>query len=263
MKHNVNIPTELSEIKLDNLIKFSKVDQTDEQQLTIKALDLFCDVPYSVTRLLPIHFIDETLGKINKVLRQEAKDRLTFEMNGVRYGRIPNLNKISGGEYADLDTFITPLYEGEIKHEDAFRFLSTLYRPIKEETNDLYKIDEYDQKHIDKELWVEFKKYCPADVYVNSVGFFLNLNIDLQKATQSYLQVLEKSNPQHQSNLAKIGVGMGVSIAIQKARAEPLMNQARTMFSLCSLTCPTKQTVENWKPTNEEIKRTEDERGNI
>ena len=245
MKYNINIPESLEDIKLDNLIKFSKADQENEEEIKVKAFDLFCNTPLSLLRDLPNWFVEETINKIAEVLSMEQKDVMTFEMDGTKYGRIPNLSKVKFGEYADLDTFITPLFKGEIKHEDAFKFLATIYRPIKEETNGLYRIVDYDDEYIGQEHWIKFKQHCPAHVYLSTVGFFLNLKNELQKVTQSYLQALEKSHPQHANNLAKIGAGMEVCTAMQKERIGQLNKSARTLFSLPLHGFHTKQTVEN------------------
>lgn len=255
MKHNTYIPDSLKDIKLDNLIRFSKVDIKDETQASIKAFDLFCSTPYSIYRVLPITFINETITTLNKVLNETPKQRLTFEMNGEKFGRIPDLSKISGGEYVDLDTFITPLFEGEIKHEDAFRFMATIYRPIKNEVKNLYEIVDYDKEYLAKDYWIKFKEHCPADVYLETVGFFLSLRTELQKATKSYLNQLAAKHPKQASNLQKIGDGLEVCIAMQKVQEEQLKSPAKTIFSLPYLTSVTKQKLENWSANKELTKK--------
>ena len=130
MSYKITIPTELAEIKLKDLLAFSALDPNNERQIMYKAFDLFFNINKSDVNLIPLEVADKALTRLNEVFNSKPEPRLIIELNGVRYGRIPNLENISFGEYIDLDTFVTPMFNGEINHENAFQFLSVLYRPI-------------------------------------------------------------------------------------------------------------------------------------
>jgi hypothetical protein len=164
MKYQVKKLESLADVKLDNLIKFSKVNQEDEYLVMLKAFELFFDIPKEIVRQMQYKEAEIILSNVSEIINSVPKDEVTFEMDGVKYGRIPNLETMDFGEYIDIDTFITPLYEGEIKHEHAFRFLSTLYRPIIDEVDSIYSIEPYTDEYIAKDTWRIFKEHCPANI---------------------------------------------------------------------------------------------------
>lgn len=231
MKYQVKKLESLEDVKLDNLIKFSKVNQDDEYLVMLKAFELFFNMPKDVVRQLQYKEAEIILANVEEVINSVPKDRVTFEMNGVKYGRIPNLEKMEFGNHIDLDTFITPLYEGEIKHEKAFMFMAALYRPIIDEVESLYSIEPYSKEYIEKETWREFKKHCPADIYISSIGFFLNLRKESWRAFQHYLAVGLIQNQQG-GNSQKVMDGME---ALTTSQTETLQNMMKSPNNLLQL----------------------------
>ena len=245
MTNKYIIPTHLSDIKLDHLIEYSKHDNLSESDLKLKALELLCGIPNDIARLLPSTESDRLVRTLNNTLGELPKERVTFEINGVTYGRIPNLNNISLGEHIDMDTFITPLYEGEIKHEDAFKFLSVLFRPIKTHVNGLYSIVDYDKEYIERNPWEIMKEHAPSDVYANSVAFFLSLKIELQKTTQLFLEAQKSTQTQQEDTFQKIGAGLAVCTTSQKETYLNLTRSAMLMFGLHSISYHSKKKVKS------------------
>lgn len=233
----------LREVKLKDLLTFSKLDKTNEQLIMYKAFELFTNIKKQHVNLIPYNVAKATIELITKTLETKCEDRRVIDIDGTLYGRIPNLDTISFGEYIELDTFVTPLAGGEINKEDIFKFMSCLYRPITEMTNDIYKIVDFTNEYLDSEHWRKFQNHCPADVFANSVGFFLNLRIELLKATRGYF--LRQKLEGQENNLRKIGDGMEVLKRMQQVNLSLLTKQANTLLQLPSIRYPMMQMQED------------------
>ena len=261
MEFEIKIPKSLEEIKLKTVLDFSRISQKKEksivgkvvdyfteeerrheQMLVYKVFEMFTNVEKKHVNLIPYDVAKETLERVTKVLESKPQDRAIVELNGVRYGRIPNLEVISFGEYIELDTFVTPLFEGKIDKEYTFKFLSCLYRPIVSETNNIYSIKEFTNEYIDQEHWRVFEDHCPSDIYASSVAFFLNLKTELLKAMKVYFQEAKLAG--HESNLVKIGDGMEVLKHMHKVNLQLLTKHLTTLLQLPSIPLPMMQKQE-------------------
>lgn len=200
---NVNIPESLADVTTDQLVRYLK----SESHEIPKVFSIFCDIRLDVLKVMDnktVHYIYSEIAKALNQNTEDIKPTYTFVLDGVEYGMIPNLEDITFGEFIDLDTFITPAYEGDIKHEDAFRFLATLYRPIVKKANTTYSIAEY----TGKEDWSKMKK-VPADIYLGAVSFFLRLRVELWRASLIYMEVVAQQADEQ--NLTSDGDGTEAS----------------------------------------------------
>ena len=211
MKIKIEIPQTLKDVHLDTFIQFAKIDTKDEQELKHRAFSLLLGLNIDTIKSLDFKHTDILINELNTLLSDKPKQQLTFEIDGVKYGRIPNMENLSFGEYYDLDGYITPLFEGEVKHEEAFKFMSVMYRPIVDEVKGLYSIKPY----TGNEDWHVMKK-APTNAYLDTVGFFLNLNKELSMALRTYLQG-EATQIAHEQSLEELGDGMGALTTLLEA----------------------------------------------
>jgi hypothetical protein len=177
MKINYTIPTTQDEITLEQWMKFEKIaSQEDIEQdfLQKRMLEIFCNVPNELSTKLKQVAVDEILNYLNEILSQEAKLVTTFELEGIKYGLIPDFDKdITAGELIDLDKYL------ELK--DYSRLLSILYRKITLEKGGLYQIEPYESTHT-KFLQVSY------NILVGVLSFFLTLYQKLVQATLKFTQ---------------------------------------------------------------------------
>ena len=119
----------------------------------------------------------------------EKKDfKKTFKLENEEYGFIPNLSKLTTGEYIDLETYCRePIKNLHI-------ILSILYRKITFKRNKSYAIEPYDPDQFKEELF----KYCPMDIALSSLGFFLTLGEELATISHNYLKKQKKKTIQSQ-----------------------------------------------------------------
>lgn len=179
MKLEINIPTELSEIKLSQYQSFLKIakDNDDEQFLQHKMIQIFCGIDLKDVATIKYKDVQDITAKISGMFQQENKLIQKFKMGGVEFGFIPNLEDISFGEYTDLDTYI-------VDWNDYHKAMAVLYRPIKKNgLNGKYEIDDYNGSI----TYSDVMKHAPLNVCLGATVFFYNLGNELLKGTMDYL----------------------------------------------------------------------------
>ena len=184
MEVKLVIPTSLNEITLGQYQEFSKLDITKESEVQSKMIEIFCKVPVEVVRSMKAKDITDICTIINNMFDVEHQMLNRFDLNGVKYGFIPDLENMSFGEYVDLDTFM-----GD--NDNLHRAMNVLYRPI-----DLKQGVRYTLKEYDPDINEEAKNY-PLDACFGAMVFFYDLGKDLSTV------ILNSSSKQNEQNLAQ------------------------------------------------------------
>jgi len=184
MEVKLSIPTSLNEITLGQYQEFAKLDITKELEVQSKMIEIFCKVPVEVVRSMKAKDITDICTIINNMFDVEHQMLNRFDLNGVKYGFIPDLENMSFGEYVDLDTFI-----GD--NDNLHRAMNVLYRPI-----DLLQGQRYTLKEYDPDINEEAKNY-PLDACFGAMVFFYDLGKDLSTV------ILNSSSKQNEQNLAQ------------------------------------------------------------
>ena len=184
MKVKLSIPTTLNEITLGQYQEFDKLDLTKEAEVQSKMIEIFCKVPVEVVRSMKAKDITDICVIINNMFDTEHQLINRFQMNGIDYGFIPDLENMSFGEYVDLDTFI-----GD--NDNLHRAMNVLYRPI-----DLKQGQRYTLKEYNPDTNEDAKSY-PLDAVFGAIVFFYNLGKDLSTV------ILNSSSKQNEENLAQ------------------------------------------------------------
>jgi hypothetical protein len=128
-----------------------------------------------------------------------------FELDGVKYGFIPNLETMSYGEYLDLSSYSKSTWE------NLAIIMSILYRPItKTHWSGRYDIEPYAGTNDDRIRL--FSERLGMDIVFGATGFFLNLQTDLSNYTLTYtIQEMQKILETPTSTAAQILAESGVS----------------------------------------------------
>jgi hypothetical protein len=184
MKVKLSIPTTLNEITLGQYQEFDKLDLTKEAEVQSKMIEIFCKVPVEVVRSMKAKDITDICVIINNMFDTEHQLINRFQMNGIDYGFIPDLENMSFGEYVDLDTFI-----GD--NDNLHRAMNVLYRPI-----DLKQGQRYTLKEYNPDTNEDAKNY-PLDAVFGAIVFFYNLGRDLSTV------ILNSSSKQNEESLAQ------------------------------------------------------------
>ena len=168
---------EVSLEKWLKLIDFETGTKTEEATETIAALS---NIPKQLVKELALKDVAVLMSKIAELQqKQDTKLKRIIEIEGVEYGFHPDLDSITLGEYADIETFIK---NGIEKHLPEL--MAVLYRPIKEKKNDIYIIDAYDGNI---RLRTEEMKKMSAQQVQSALVFFYNLGKELSAILPLYL----------------------------------------------------------------------------
>ena len=193
MKIKVEIPNTINGIKLANYQKYSKIikanEDANDEFLETKLLEIFCGVSYKDIVQMPLGTFDDITKHVHKIF--EAKTPLVrrFTMTGsdgveVEFGFIPNLDKMTMGEYIDLNNY---LEDTDMLH----KAMAVLFRPIHSSFKDRekYLIRSYDgSSH-----YGEMMKDMPLGIALGARVFFYRLGMKLSRAILNSFQQLDLS----------------------------------------------------------------------
>lgn len=183
----LTIPDNWSDITIDTYQKYVKIQEGKgtEKNKVIKSLALLCNTTPFVVKKMAYSDLLEIMGIIKKMIDTEPKTedfKKVFKFNKIEYGFVPNLSKLSTGEYIDLEAYCkNPI-------ENLHIIMSILYRVVTFKRGERYAIESYDPDQFKEELFKE----CPMNIALSSLGFFLTLGSVLARTSQRYLKAQEK-----------------------------------------------------------------------
>ena len=183
----LTIPDNWSDITIDTYQKYVKIQEGKgtEKNKVIKSLALLCNTTPFVVKKMAYSDLLEIMGIIKKMIDTEPKTedfKKVFKFNKIEYGFVPNLSKLSTGEYIDLEAYC------KNPTDNLHIIMSILYRVVTFKRGERYAIESYDPDQFKEELFKE----CPMNIALSSLGFFLTLGSVLARTSQRYLKAQEK-----------------------------------------------------------------------
>ena len=206
MKVNITIPETLNDITVSKYLEYLSIVKANEDAtndfLNKKMVQIFCNIPLSIVNSLQMKDFRSIVTQLNNVFKSKPKDLITrFNLNGVEYGFIPDLDNITAGEFADLDNYFQ-------EEESLNKAMAVLYRPVvkpkwyKKKTKGKYNIEKYEGSS----KYANVFKDMPLDVAISAQVFFYNLEIELSKSILRYLQ--QQVSKQKTNGLERNGDGI-------------------------------------------------------
>ena len=191
----IQVPTHINDITLEQYQKFALIntEEQDKEFFMFKTIEIFCGVDIALVSKMRLKDAESISNEVLNVLQQNVPFTNKFELDGVKYGFIPDLQAISLGEFIDLE-------EGLSKDKDFHKAASVMFRPIVKEFGELYTIDGYEANtemhHV--------MKQAPVGVISAAIVFFYNIAKELLKASQDFsnqekeeaMTIVEKLNSQ-------------------------------------------------------------------
>ena len=191
----ISVPTHINDITLEQYQRFALIntEEQDKEFFMFKTIEIFCGVDIALVSKMRLSDAESVSNEVLEVLQQNVPFTNKFELEGVKYGFIPDLQAISLGEFIDLE-------EGLSKDKDFHKAASVMFRPIVKEFGELYTIDGYEANtemhHI--------MKQAPVGIISAAIVFFYNIAKELLKASQDFssqekaeaMTILEKLNSQ-------------------------------------------------------------------
>ncbi len=201
-----NLPASLRDVKLSQWQRYIDVfdkNKGDEatEFLNKKVLEIFCDIKLSDVNKLGLDVFEDTLAHLSAILNSKPELSQTFKLEGtdgvvVEFGMIPNLDKMSYGEFIDLEKYL-------FSDKDLHRAMAVLYRPIKIKKKDRYLIHDYKGTSYMSDVM----KDTPLDVAISARVFFYRLATKLGNYTMAYTlkQLQEKNQTKQDKDSVKNG----------------------------------------------------------
>lgn len=176
------LPDNLSDITLETYDKFMMLDK-DSDNYEDLIFSLFTGIDLEDVQNVTRKDINEVLKHVYNALQEEGTFKNRFIIDNIEFGFIPNLDKITGGEYTDLVNYSN-------KEEDGYnpnlnRLIAVLYRPIKDvDKQGNYTIEDYKgtQGHL------HLINKLPMSIVNGCLGFFLNLSNELEHYIQAFTE---------------------------------------------------------------------------
>lgn len=193
-----------SEVTLEKwlkLIDFHNGSKSSEATETIAALS---DIPKKLIKQLELKDVAVIMGRVAELQqKQNSSLKKIIEVEGKEYGFHPDLDSITLGEYADIETFIKNDIEKHLPE-----LMAILYRPITERgENGVYTIQAYDGNI---RIRAEQMKKMSAEQVQSALVFFYHLGNVLLTTLPSYLmdRLKEMKMQSQQKALQKNGDGL-------------------------------------------------------
>lgn len=201
----LSVPNALSDITLGQYQKYLKIldqnkdDDNAAEFINLKTIEIFCDVEFKNVLKIPLGEAEKVLTIINKAFEEKPDIIRHFKLLSVDMGFIPNLERISLGEYIDVENNI-------VDWQTMHKAMAVLYRPVNFRSKEKYTIAPYEPSDEVSELMKEM----PLDVAMSSMVFFYDLGMELLKAIPTYIQknLTEEQTYLLKQTLAQSGVGI-------------------------------------------------------
>jgi hypothetical protein len=195
------IPTDLSEITLNQYLRYSKVlqdNQDDETFIAIQMVSIFCNLKIEDVMKIPAYNFAEIIEHLSNVLKQKPALVRKFKLNGVKYGFVPNFDDESIGTFAYIDSHLG-------SEDNWSRLMSAMYRPITKEIGQFYDIKEFEGDKY-AELFSDIKMDC----VIGAVLFFWTLKIELLNNILVYSEQILKTNKDLEAEQVFQNAGLGI-----------------------------------------------------
>lgn len=146
------VPTELDDITVDQysryftLVKGQENKEEISEFVRMNIVTIFCGVPMDFVREQMIYqdiieisnLVLGLLYKLDAYVSAQPKPKPIIEHSGVEFGFMPEFDRMSGGEFADLSEYIKDL-------SNLNRIAAILYRPIEKKSfNKALNVLQYD-----------------------------------------------------------------------------------------------------------------------
>ena len=191
----IQVPTHINDITLEQYQRFALIntEEQDKEFFMFKTIEIFCGVDIALVSKMRLSDAESVSNEVLEVLQQNVPFTNKFELEGVKYGFIPDLQAISLGEFIDLE-------EGLSKDKDFHKAASVMFRPIVKEFGELYTIDGYEASTEAHHIM----KQAPVGIISAAIVFFYSIAKELLRASQDFssqekeeaMIILEKLNSQ-------------------------------------------------------------------
>ncbi len=187
---NYKLINKWSEVTLEKWLTLVKLESGSKSKEAVETITALSNIPRQLVNELTVKDVAVIMEKLSEVqLKQNSSLCRIIEVEGVEYGFHPDLDEITLGEYADIETFIKNGIENHLPD-----LMAVLYRPITDKKNDVYTIEAYDGNiRMRSET---FKKMKAEEVQSAMVFFWVFVNELFQILPLYLMDRLKETNKQ-------------------------------------------------------------------
>ena len=169
-----------SDVTLESWAKLIEFEGLSSSKEAIETISAVSDIPKKLIKELSLQDV-ATIMKYLSELEVEKEGSLyhVITLEGKQYGFHPNLEDLTLGEYADIETFI----QNGLK-QNMPQIMAILYRPIVEKEKDVYAIESYDGNI---RVRAELMKKMTAEQVQGALVFFYNFVTKFLRTMLLYL----------------------------------------------------------------------------
>ena len=236
MNIQLQLPKDINSVNLRDFQKFQKVvadnPEVNNDFLEIKMLQIFAGLTYKEVQLLPVGTFDDVMRYMTVLFESKTPLIRRFTMTGtdgvdVEFGFIPNLDKMTMGEYIDLNNYFEDV-------DTMHKAMAVLYRPIHKSyrNREKYKISSYEGT----EFFSSVMKDMPLGIALGAKVFFYRLGMKLSRLIMnSFQRQLEsqegKLSEEEKSRLIKSIDGIRSSTLLLEDRLSILTKQPYSQYT--------------------------------
>ena len=202
-KKSYNLINSWSDVTLEKwieLIDAQTGSKAKEAQETIAAMS---DIPKALVNEMSLRDVAIIMSKLGELQAEKNTElKKIIEIEGQQYAFHPNLDDLTLGEYADIETMIKNGLEKNMPE-----IMAVLFRPITEKEKDVYAIEAYDGKIA---IRAEKMKQMSAEQVQSALVFFWAFVINLSQTMPSFLveRTQEIAKDLEMKTSQKSGVGL-------------------------------------------------------
>ena len=194
------IPSSLNDITLIQYQEYNQEIESRkklpdaEEYLKIKKIEIFCKISREQIMNMEYDSVENISNILDNILERQPELVERFKVNGIEFGWMPDLDKMSYGELLDLN--------GNISDWSAMHIaMGVLYRPIKNESNGLYNIEKYEG-----DKYHQYIRKMPLSAVIGAMVFFWNLGLDCVKYILNSSEMEKEFQSQPILNPTGIGI---------------------------------------------------------
>ena len=175
-----NLIDSWSDVTLEKWIELIDIETESKTKEAEETIAAFSDMPKNLIKQLSLKDVAVIIEKIAELQnKEESLLKKVIEIDGVEYGMHPDLNSLTLGEYADIETMIKNGLE-----QNMPELMAVLFRPVTERNGEVYTIEAYDGEIT---IRAEEMKKMSAEQVQSALVFFYHFVKELLKILPLYL----------------------------------------------------------------------------
>ncbi len=168
MNVKLALPASFADLTLRHL----QVLETSDDPMT--CVGAVTGVEWTELREMPRTLIQGAYEHLQSLREAETHKHLTtFDLNGTRYGFVPNWDEFTAGEWIDAEQYCGDFWK------NAHKVMALLFRPVSREWGERYEIEPYTAKE-DAQAFLDM----PADQVAGALLFFSTTRSELLNTLQ-------------------------------------------------------------------------------